>query len=110
MKTDPKLARSQDAIDADYRAFGLTRMEGLARLGRSTTFRQRHLIRLGAQVDPKTGRVGPHVTHRAFAKVDLEFQVACENAGIQPTARQASKWRRRIGKAYTAHVAQRRAS
>lgn len=36
-----------------------------------------------------------------FAKQNLLFQKACELAGIQPTTRQASKWRNEKGKAFT---------
>ena len=42
------------------------------------------------------------VTNAEFASNDTGFQDACEKAGIKPTARQASKWRRKKGKAYKA--------
>ena len=35
-----------------------------------------------------------------FAKSDVAFQEACNDAGVQPTARQASKYRRKDGAAY----------
>ena len=35
-----------------------------------------------------------------FAKEDSTFQSACDKAGVQPTARQASKWRNKKGAAY----------
>lgn len=35
-----------------------------------------------------------------FAKKNEDFIKACEKSGIQPTIRQASKWRNRKGKAY----------
>ena len=41
-----------------------------------------------------------YVTNEQFASQNNEFRVACENANIQPTKRQASKWRRKMGKAY----------
>jgi len=41
-------------------------------------------------------------TNKAFAKEDTTFQAACEQAGVQPTARQASKYRMKRGAAYKA--------
>lgn len=41
------------------------------------------------------------ITNREFAKV-AHFQRACERAGVQPTKRQASKFRRGKGRAFTA--------
>jgi hypothetical protein len=47
----------------------------------------------------------PHV-HRyemhneKFAKENMEFQTACDKAGVKPTVRQASKWRNKKGRAY----------
>ena len=35
----------------------------------------------------------PEVTNEQFAKTDEHFQTACEKAGVEPTSRQASKWR-----------------
>lgn len=35
-----------------------------------------------------------------FAKDDLHFRVCCELAGVQPTRRQASKYRNHKGSAY----------
>lgn len=35
-----------------------------------------------------------------FAAEDSTFQAACDKVGIKPTARQASKWRSKKGKAY----------
>lgn len=35
-----------------------------------------------------------------FAKTDSAFKEACERTGTEPTARQASKWRQKNGKAY----------
>jgi hypothetical protein len=40
-------------------------------------------------------------TNREFATTDTTFIKACERVGIKPTARQASKWHRRIGLAFT---------
>ena len=45
--------------------------------------------------DPKV------ITNRAFTK-DGEFQAACAAAGVEPTKRQASKYRRKMGAAYNA--------
>ena len=39
-------------------------------------------------------------SHREFARSDDKFQKACERANISATSRQASKWRRKMGKAY----------
>lgn len=39
-------------------------------------------------------------TNKNFAKNNTAFKKACENAGVQPTARQASKYRRGLGSAY----------
>jgi len=39
-------------------------------------------------------------TNRDFALNNEEFRQACARAGIQPTQRQASKFRLRDGKAY----------
>ena len=36
-----------------------------------------------------------------FSKENMEFQSACDKAGVKPTARQASKWRNKKGLAYT---------
>lgn len=35
-----------------------------------------------------------------FSKEDQNFRNACEKAGVEPTMRQASKYRRKTGKAY----------
>ena len=43
-----------------------------------------------------------NLTNRKFAKEDEKFQEACMNAEIQPTTRQASKYRNQKGKAYKA--------
>jgi len=39
-------------------------------------------------------------TNREFAKTDTEFQRKCELAKVNPTKRQASKFRRGEGAAY----------
>lgn len=41
-----------------------------------------------------------YISNAAFAKADQAFQSACQKAGIEPTPRQASKWRRKTGLAY----------
>lgn len=40
------------------------------------------------------------VTNRQFSKTDKNFLSACEKAGVEPTARQASKYRNKKGLAY----------
>lgn len=40
------------------------------------------------------------VTNKEFAATDRKFRAACEAAGIEPTARQASKYRNNQGLAY----------
>lgn len=52
-----------------------------------------------------TGRDRHHqvkngITNRLFAKTDARFQEACIRAGVQPTKRQAAKFRRKEGSAY----------
>ena len=42
------------------------------------------------------------ITNAKFAKENMEFQSACDRAGVQPTARQASKFRNKRGQAYVA--------
>lgn len=43
-----------------------------------------------------------YVTNKEFATRDFNFVAACEAAGVDPTKRQASKWRRKEGKAWKA--------
>jgi hypothetical protein len=40
------------------------------------------------------------VTNREFAEKDKEFRNLCENSGVKPTTRQASKFRNKRGLAY----------
>ena len=40
------------------------------------------------------------ISNANFAKTDTAFIEACEKAEVKPTARQASKWRTKSGKAY----------
>ena len=40
------------------------------------------------------------MTHREFAGTDGIFKLACELAKVQPTVRQASKFRSKRGSAY----------
>ncbi len=40
------------------------------------------------------------MTNREFSKTDKRFVEACESAEVKPTVRQASKWRRKKGKAW----------
>ena len=41
------------------------------------------------------------MTNTEFAKNDSSFRTACEAVGLEPTARQASKWRMGFGLAFT---------
>lgn len=41
------------------------------------------------------------ITNKQFAASDPKFIEACKLANIPPTPRQASKWRRKQGLAYT---------
>lgn len=43
-----------------------------------------------------------YVTNRVFAETITQFKDACTKAGVEPTKRQASKFRRRFGSAYMA--------
>lgn len=40
------------------------------------------------------------MTNKDFAKQDIKFITACEKSGVEPTKRQASKFRSGKGKAY----------
>ena len=44
------------------------------------------------------------MTNKQFAEQDKPFIQACEQAEVQPTKRQASKWRNKKGKAYACKV------
>uniref|UniRef100_A0A6M3JP82 Uncharacterized protein n=1 Tax=viral metagenome TaxID=1070528 RepID=A0A6M3JP82_9ZZZZ len=46
------------------------------------------------------------LTNANFAKKDQNFRVACEVASVLPTKRQASKYRRRLGRAVKVTMAQ----
>lgn len=47
--------------------------------------------------------------NKTFAQTNTAFKTACENAGLPPTKRQASKFRNEYGKAYkTAHPLKKR--
>lgn len=39
-------------------------------------------------------------SNRQFAAEDELFRTSCKMAGVEPTKRQASKWRRKCGSAY----------
>ena len=39
------------------------------------------------------------MTNKEFARTNDKFIAACKNVGIEPTKRQASKWRNNKGKA-----------
>ena len=38
--------------------------------------------------------------NKEFSNEDQAFRAACEKAGVEPTSRQASKWRRKFGAAW----------
>jgi hypothetical protein len=40
------------------------------------------------------------MTNKQFAEQDETFKAACEQVNLQPTKRQASKWRSKKGKAW----------
>ena len=42
------------------------------------------------------------VTNASFATTDQAFRAACKKAGVEPTTRQASKWRNKSGAAWKA--------
>jgi hypothetical protein len=42
---------------------------------------------------------GEHTTNEMFASTDTAFRAHCDNAGVKPTARQASKFRNKYGMA-----------
>jgi hypothetical protein len=42
------------------------------------------------------------VTNAEFARTNGQFRAACERAGIEPTRRQASKFRNKTGAAWAA--------
>lgn len=44
-----------------------------------------------------------YVTNKMFAASDENFRACCAEAGVEPTARQASKFRSRKGQAWKAH-------
>jgi hypothetical protein len=111
-----KFVRSKDDVENDYLVFGLPFMAAQARLGRARASRVRNLLRLGLKApagtfvaslfQPKQPRFLSdqplHITHKQFAKENVEFFEACVAAGVEPTARQASKFRRGLGAAHAA--------
>ena len=40
------------------------------------------------------------MTNKEFAVQDKKFRKACESVGLEPSVRQASKWRSKTGLAY----------
>ena len=40
------------------------------------------------------------MTNKQFAETDVKFRAACEAVNIPPTARQASRFKRKMGKAF----------
>ena len=47
-------------------------------------------------------RDGNGVTNKEFAKENKEFRKVCKTAEVEPTTRQASKFRNKTGRAYNA--------
>lgn len=47
----------------------------------------------------------PAVTNKEFAENNAEFRAACDRAGVQPTKRQAARYRQKRGQAYSARKA-----
>lgn len=45
------------------------------------------------------------ITNWRFAQTDGQFQMSCARAGVQPTKRQASKWRNKRDRAWHARHA-----
>jgi hypothetical protein len=45
-----------------------------------------------------------HGTNKEFAERDAGFRAACEAAKIPPTARQASKFRNKLGKVWSLYA------
>jgi hypothetical protein len=48
----------------------------------------------------RTSRAAFWITNTEYAKTNKDFKLACSRAKIEPTSRQASKYRRKQGKAY----------
>ena len=48
----------------------------------------------------KNKKLFERATNKWFSQNDPQFIVCCADAGIKPTARQASKFRNKKGKAY----------
>lgn len=46
-----------------------------------------------------------NMSNKKFSVTIKVFKEHCEKAGVKPTARQASKWRRKVGRAYQAKEA-----
>lgn len=57
--------------------------------------------RLRVREEQALKNAGGKPTNEAFAVTDQAFKDACEKAGVPATARQASKFRRKRGLAYT---------
>lgn len=50
------------------------------------------------------------ITNQSYSGSNEEFLSVCRTLGIAPTARQASKWRKKKGEAYSRRKEARRAS
>jgi hypothetical protein len=55
---------------------------------------------LNARGLPSRDQNRPEVDNRTFAGTNQQFKDACSAAGVQPTKRQASKFRRKLGAAF----------
>ena len=69
---------------------------GLRNMAKQTTEKAGPPYKGGSPAKAHTGAV----PNKVFAATDQGFRAKCDAAGVQPTARQASKYRRGIGSAY----------
>jgi hypothetical protein len=67
--------------------------------------RARQAARKEAAIKNANGRP----TNAAFAAQNDEFKAACQEAGVEATARQASKYLRKRGRAWAAHLSMKNA-
>jgi hypothetical protein len=67
------------------------------------------LVRAEVALRRATRNAQGQSTNAVIATSDAAFREACEAARIPPTTRQASKWRRKFGLAWSAHVTKRNA-
>jgi hypothetical protein len=58
--------------------------------------------RINREVCEEMTKGREEMTNRYFAENNKDFRKACKLAGVEPTTRQASKWRRKQGSAWSA--------